>query len=415
MQDKHRLLEALSGLLKHKQSRAFYASKLGISEKEVRDLMDELKQKGISKWGNVSTISSVNTDSPSGIPYAGFEIEKNEVKGEIKASVVSDRALTIDELVEFHKIDTTKYKIGNYWSIFKNGKFHSSLYASLKKPTEFSPEDFANFLKTYTPSLLPRPALTKYPDVPTVDVELSLSDFHLAKKTIDGETFEQRKERWVDAVSTLISNVGHYNIRKIVFPISNDFFHSDTYNNTTTNGTPQDTLVDYNQEYEDGFDLLVSAIWHCSVSAEEVEVILVQGNHDRTKAYYVAHALEVFFSKSKNVTFQRHHSTTKYTTLGNTFIGYHHGNCKIDDLPLLFATGDSAVSFGVCKYREVHTGDKHHYMAKEVKGVRIQQMPSLSGTDRWHNDNNYVNSIRAGLILIYHPEKGKIGEFEYRI
>jgi hypothetical protein len=81
----------------------------------------------------------------------------------------------------------------------------------------------------------------------------------------------------------------------------------------------------------------------------------------------------------------------------------------------LFATGEDSVQFGIAKYREVHTGDKHHYMAKEVKGVRIQQMPSLSGTDRWHADNNYVNSIRAGLVLIYHPEKGKIGEFESRI
>ena len=54
-------------------------------------------------------------------------------------------------------------------------------------------------------------------------------------------------------------------------------------------------------------------------------------------------------------------------------------------------------------------------MAKEVKGVRIQQMPSLSGTDRWHADHNYVHSIRAGLALIYHPIHGKIGEFESRI
>ena len=47
------------------------------------------------------------------------------------------------------------------------------------------------------------------------------------------------------------------------------------------------------------------------------------------------------------------------------------------------------------QYREVHTGDKHHYMAKEIKGVRIQQMPSLSGADRWHKDNNFVHSVRA--------------------
>jgi hypothetical protein len=71
--------------------------------------------------------------------------------------------------------------------------------------------------------------------------------------------------------------------------------------------------------------------------------------------------------------------------------------------------------FGCAKYREVHTGDKHHYMAKEVKGVRIQQMPSLSGTDRWHQDNNFVHSVRAALALVYDKELGKICEFEERI
>jgi hypothetical protein len=54
-------------------------------------------------------------------------------------------------------------------------------------------------------------------------------------------------------------------------------------------------------------------------------------------------------------------------------------------------------------------------MAKEIKGVRIQQMPSLSFTDRWHMDNNFVHSIRAALALVYDKETGKIAEFESRI
>jgi hypothetical protein len=106
----------------------------------------------------------------------------------------------------------------------------------------------------------------------------------------------------------------------------------------------------------------------------------------------------------------------KHVVLGETFIGYHHGNCKLEDLPLLFATNfNSSIDFGMSLFREIHTGDKHHYMAKEIKGVRIQQMPSLSGTDRWHLDNNFVNSIRAGIALVYHPNHGKIAEFESRI
>ncbi len=147
-----------------------------------------------------------------------------------------------------------------------------------------------------------------------------------------------------------------------------------------------------------------------------LEVVLVQGNHDRTKSFYLAHALEVVFKNEVDVKFKREHSVTKFVLLGNTFIGYHHGNCKIEELPLLFATNkDSSSSFGNARYREVHTGDKHHYMAKEIKGVRIQQMPSLSGVDRWHLDHNFVNNIRAGLALIYHPILGKIAEFESRL
>jgi len=208
-----------------------------------------------------------------------------------------------------------------------------------------------------------------------------------------------------------------YNIRKLVFPISNDFFHSDNYQNTTTNGTPQDVTAWYDEEYEKGFDILANTLNFLVTQAEEIEVVLVQGNHDRTKGFYVTHALEVFFKDYNKIKFQRHHSTTKAVVLGNTFIGYHHGNsCKLEDLPLLFATvPEFSQQFGNAKYREIHTGDKHHYMAKDVKGVRIQQLPSLSGDDRWHIDMNFVNSVRAGIVFVYHPEKGKIAEFESRI
>jgi hypothetical protein len=30
-------------------------------------------------------------------------------------------------------------------------------------------------------------------------------------------------------------------------------------------------------------------------------------------------------------------------------------------------------------------------------------------------DNNFVNSVRAGIITLYHPETGRCGEWESRI
>lgn len=412
MSQNDEILQKLYQLLSHKKSNLYYATKLGISEQEVEELRKQLKATSTSYPHSVEVPIPTATEW---IITTTTDVEKGTYNSTME---IDFEPKTVEDLAKLHKIDLTKYKISNYWSKLKaNGKFTSSVFATSKKKADYTPEDFANFLQTF--ELKPSFGYTNsgvYTSKPKVDIELNISDFHLAKKTFQGDSLESKEFDYYRVVNNLISKVkANYNIRKIVFPISNDFFHSDNIHNQTTNGTPQDVTAWYDEEYEKGFDILANTINYLVSQAESVEVILVQGNHDRTKGFYVAHALEVFFKEYKNVSFQKHHSTTKCVVLGNTFIGYHHGNCKIEDLPLLFATGKDSLQFGAAKYREVHTGDKHHYMAKEVKGVRIQQMPSLSGDDRWHVDHNYVHNLKAGLALVYDPEKGKIAEFEERL
>lgn len=408
MSDNQSLLFQLQELLHWKKSKKVYAEKLGITEEEVSELLKELKKK--KEFENFTDDVNINSSTR----------KINNEKGTIESTLVLDFEPKNDiELAALHKIDLNKYIITNYWSkLLPNGKFTSSVFSKRKQPQDYSPEDFAKFLENYKPNNIEitKPGVSSNKDF--VNVEISLSDYHLAKRTIDGDNSPQtRALRYFNVVQSLICKVNaNYNIDTVVFPISNDFFHTDNYQNGTTNGTPQDTIMDYSEEYELGFTILVDAINLLRQYSSQVVVVLVQGNHDRTKSFYLAHALDVFFKDAYDVDFIREHSVVKGITLGNTFIGWHHGNCKIEDLPLLFATHPKYSSqFGNAVYREVHTGDKHHYMAKEVKGVRIQQMPSLSGTDRWHLDNNYVHSVRAALALVYDKELGKIAEFESRI
>jgi hypothetical protein len=401
------LLFQLEKLLSWKKSKKFMAEKLQITESEVEELLKELREKDSNVTEEVAE-------------YISSTRKVNNEKGTLESTLVLDYEPKDDlELAALHKINLDKYVITNYWSkVLPSGKFTSSVFSKLKKPQDYTPEDFAKFLQEYKPQHSAVKFVEIHPNKKTVGVEISLSDFHLAKKVIDGNNdIEVRKAAYMHVVQELVHNVkAVYNIGTVVLPISNDFFHTDNYQNQTTAGTPQDTIADYAQEYEHGFDLLVQAIDFLKANAVEVQVVLVQGNHDRTKSYYLAHALDVYYSKDPVVYFDRTTSLIKAVVLGNTFIGYHHGNCKLEDLPLLFATHkEYSTYFGNAVYREVHTGDKHHYMAKEVKGVRIQQMPSLSGTDRWHSDNNFVHSIRAGLALVYDHTHGKIAEFESRI
>lgn len=409
MTDNQDLLQRLEKLIVWKKSKKFMAEKLGITENEVNDLLRELRE----KEGDVPNETLQQADI-----YEAVRKVNNE-KGTLESTIILDFEPKDDlELAKLHKINLDKYIITNYWSkLLPNGKFTSSVFSKIKTPKDYTPEDFAKFLENYKSNYIPIPP-PEITDKREVDVELSLSDFHLAKKTIsDHETLQDRYYRFLSVATSLIQQADiMYDVDTVVFPISNDYFHTDNYQNQTTNGTPQDVIADYASEYEMGFNILVDTIKMLLSKARQVLVVLVQGNHDRTKSYYLAHALEVFFNNEERVGFLRDHSVVKGVMLGETFIGYHHGNCKIDDLPLLFATSpEYSFAFGCATYREVHTGDKHHYMTKEVKGVRIQQVPSLSGTDRWHADNNYVHSVRAALALVYDKKKGKFNEIEERI
>jgi len=407
MSENQHLLYRLEELLTQKKSKKFYAERLGISEFEVSELMKELKEK--------------DNEQPTDITRNFAEERKvNVEKGTLESTIISDYEPKNDiELAKLHKINLDKYIITNYWSkMLPSGKFTSSVFSKLKQAKDYSPEDFAKFLQNYKPNNISITKENYSIEKDYVNVEISLSDFHLAKRTVDGDNSpEGRALRYFNVAQSLINKVrANYDVNTVVLPISNDYFHTDNYQNQTTQGTPQDTIMDYSSEYELGFAILVDTINMLRQNANHVVVVLVQGNHDRTKSFYLAHALDVYFKENIDVDFIREHSVIKGLTLGNTFIGWHHGNCKIEDLPLLFATHPQySQSFGNAKYREVHTGDKHHYMAKEVKGVRIQQMPSLSGTDRWHLDNNYVHSVRAALALVYDDEHGKVAEFETRI
>ena len=402
MSENQSLLHRLEELLTHKKSKKFYAERLGISEYEVNELLKELREKDTEP-----------------INYTG-ERKVNLERGTMESTIVTDYEPKDDiELAKLHKINLDKYVITNYWSkMLPSGKFTSSVFSKKKEAKDYSPEDFAKFLQNYKPNNISITKENYSIEKDYVNVEISLSDFHLAKRTVDGDNSpEARALRYFNVAQSLINKVrANYDVNTVVLPISNDFFHTDNYQNQTTQGTPQDTIMDYSSEYELGFVILVDTINMLRQNANHVVVVLVQGNHDRTKSFYLAHALDVYFKEDIDVDFIREHSVIKGITLGNTFIGWHHGNCKIEDLPLLFATHPQySQSFGNAKYREVHTGDKHHYMAKEVKGVRIQQMPSLSGTDRWHLDNNFVHSVRAALALVYDLNLGKIAEFETRI
>jgi hypothetical protein len=428
------LLDKLKELLKQKKSNGFYAGKLNVPIGTIYDLREKLKEKKSEKPDNEEFSEDRKTEEYKADGTATFEYKGNK-------SIQS-----LEDAIKFFNIDTTKwdierwvcnsYDVSSKWrkqnlkwdngvmygtAVRKNEWITHTNYQVkvwLKKKQGFSPDSLLTFLETYKPSPIQVLSVRMInSDKEFVDAEISLADFHLDRKVLAGDSIEDRKKEYKKVLDGLLDKITScYNINKLVFVIGNDFFNTDNYHNQTTNLTPQEITTSWDKAYEHGFDLLVESITKTSRIANHVEVVLIQGNHDRTKSFYLAHALEVFFKSTKNVSFLRENSNTKFVVLGKTFIGYHHGNhIKIDNLPLYFQNDEkSSIAYGVAKYREIHTGDKHHYMAKDVQGVRIQQIPSMVKPDNYTNDGLYLH-VKAGLALCYHPVHGKCAEFEQRL
>lgn len=253
---------------------------------------------------------------------------------------------------------------------------------------------------------------------------LNLPDLHFDKRDLEGNSIDQNIDQYFKVLKYLTLRAYHAsNLKKIVFVVGNDIFNTDTVYNTTTSGTPQDCNSTWNEAYEKVFDAMVQSVGFLSKFASNVHVVLVQGNHDRAKSYYLAHALETFFKGDGSITFDRSTKINKAITWGESFIGFNHGNNINDKLPLAFAQEFYSM-WGQCKYHDIYIGDKHNNNEKVFnkkimqndgnQGVKLRMLPSLTKPDLWHDDNLF-RSRQSGIAIVYDKVRGKSFEVEYQI
>jgi len=241
----------------------------------------------------------------------------------------------LEKLIDKDKWDIAKY-VQNYW----NGKYQVKAWLEPKKPKES--ELITNILQNYQSSWTGVPATNRVQNNIWTDDSLlviNLNDLHLDKRDMENSSIETNIQNYFKVLEYLVMKAYHAaKIEKILFVVGNDVFNTDNIHDQTTNGTAQRCNTTWNDAYEKVFDAMVKSIQYLSEFCEKgVHVILVQGNHDRTKSYYMAHGLEMFFADDPTVTFDRSVNINKAYVYGNTFLGFNHGNNLNDKLPLAFA------------------------------------------------------------------------------
>lgn len=251
--------------------------------------------------------------------------------------------------------------------------------------------------------------------------EIDMPDIHFGKETWAEESgqdynIEIARKQVMDVLGRLLLYGDTFKPERIILPMGNDFFNSDTMQNTTTHGTPQQEDTRWNKTFREGKRLAIQMIDLC-LGLAPVDVVMVPGNHDEQRSFYLGEILDAQYFKTKQVTVDNLAKKRKYKHFGKVLIGYTHGyHEKITSLPSLMPL-EASNEWANSLHREWHLGDKHHkkdllHRTEDLSGVTIRLLRSLSANDTWHFDKAFVGAPRTAEGFMWDRYDGLIAQFQ---
>lgn len=386
----------------------------------------------------------LNEDLKAKLNKAGYKITEdtykfsmNEQVGNLSA-IIGQRITSLQELIKYFEVDTTKWKVKrwdctSYDSHVKlktgDNKDLHQIIPLYKVSAQFEVNtpliDIESFkreaiqeIKKHKPKYR-KPTYQK--NTEPYLYEINPCDVHFGKHAWGKETGEDWDiEIASDALNKSIDehiNISrNYNVEKYLFIVGNDYFNVDGKENQTGAGTQQQEDTRWKKTFWKGTRLIISVIDRLRNLAP-VDVLVIPGNHDVERAYYLGVALECFYDSVDAVNVNNSPANRKYYQWGKCLVGFTHGKDeKLKQLPTIMAI-ESPELFGKAKYREWHLGHLHQQKQIETvkideeQGVTMRILRSISPADQWHYSKGYIGSLRTVEGFLWHKENGLVAHF----
>ena len=341
---------------------------------------------------------------------------------------VSRRIKTLDDLIKATRVDLDVWEVErhtvNKWEVgAKNqvtGKIEVEPLWQVKawlkrKPAHEQTEKIAELLlaefKKQSPKQSKRKAAPKGKSL----LEIAIFDAHVGKLCWAAETGRDYDSKiavreFTAAARYFLEKSKPFGVERILFPVGNDFLNSDNARGETTAGTPQDEDSRWQKSFCSARGALVESITEAANHAP-VDVVVVSGNHDQERMFYMGDVLSAWFRNDPRVTIDNRPTLRKAYSYGKNFIGFTHGNKeKHLDLPLIFVH-DYPQEWSAATTHEIHIGHFHQRQEKtftilnDRQSVRQRIISSLAATDAWHKSKGY-NGIRAAEAMVFAESGG---------
>lgn len=384
-------------------------------------------------WSSVKRTLSKPEPSPVVVPKTGSKVTQDSCE------TVTENPVTLEELLAVCKVDLSRWKVGRYvvnkWEVgtkCDDGTVLRTPLYQVKAYLEPVPGLVeADALREVLADLRENPPVSRKtavePGKLAVEdphlLEISLADLHFDRLVWGeeaGENWDMVVSRQVAmrAVQRLLALSAPFPIAKILFVAGNDYFTADTPAGTTTAGTPQTVDGRWQKSFKLGVRLQIEIIELLRRRAP-VDIVLVPGNHDTTRAFYLGCVLEATYANASDVRVFNTPSLRKYYRWGTVLLGHAHGhNEKHSALPMLMA-GEAKQDWAETTHHEFHVGHFHHsretrfHAGAEEGPVRVRILPSLTATDAWHSQSGYVGAQRASEAYVWSQRHGYVGHLSW--
>jgi len=402
------LKEKIIESLKWKKHPMYCAEKLNITESQYKKIKKEVLQERKSKKKK-SLFFSKAADSAQIAEAIDLENGTGKLSG-----TFDHEPKSAEEIIMLLKIDTDKWKLSQYWN--KQMGDHWRVSALVSQIKNSDTKLFEDLLKNWTPKkykISNIPYKNKFTDDPHCAV-ISLQDIHFGKEGND--TIDKDFEDTVKNLVTRANAIHH--IETMYFVVGGDLINMDTFQGTTTSGTPLDNCMSATEAYVQAFDAMHWAVRYIKAHCDNLVVVYVPGNHDRLSSFHLAHALSRSIECDK-ITWDVKYEERKVHVWHNNFNAFEHGDKRSKNNPLIYAS-EYPKAWGDTTNRtlfkgHIHTDRKVEYMtSNETAGFIEKTLPSLGKTDYYHYSNKYVGNRRSGKLEIQHPTMGNICVLTYQ-
>ena len=365
--------------------------------------------------------------------------QSEEINGDSwNISLPSTRIHTLDELVEYCKIDLGIWEVErficNKWEVGakvgpKDAEFLQieplfQVKAFLKKKVAVA-NAIAEIELLRKEALKYSPKFTGFkPRKPAgsgVAVEHSIVDHHFGGliwgEETGGEDWDSKLalEAWKDAAASLMQRTDSFKPDMGLLLFGNDQINADNRAGSTERLTPQQMDGRYQKVFRQSVDASRWLVEQAVARYGRVHIVISPGNHDPLASWHLGLSLEFIFHNLPCVTIDNGAQHRKWWEWGKVMVMFEHGDKgKLDNYGKAMAAAKPEM-WGRTKVHEAHTGHVHKKQMIEDMGFIARSLPSLRPSCSWGSENHHLGAIRAAESFVWSKDEGLIGQANFSI